>query len=130
MPPSMSHPAGTTITEADYPKLVAALGQAFDGTAQRGSSLPIVYGEYGVESVIPASEAAHYTGHENATAKPVDEATQASYYIEAMKRAMCQPNVVGLMLFHVEDEAGLPAWQSCLLVPDRTPKSSLDPVRL
>jgi len=130
MPPSMSHPVGTTITEGDYPKLVAALGQAFDGTAQRGSSLPIVYGEYGVESTIPASEAAHYTGHENATAKPVDEATQASYYIEAMKLAMCQPNVVGLMLFHVEDEAGLPAWQSGLFFADGTPKSSLDPVRV
>jgi hypothetical protein len=129
MPPSMSHPNGTTITEGDYPKLVGALGQAFDGTAQPGSSLPIVYGEYGVESAIPANEAAHYSGHENATARPVDEATQASYYIEAMKLAMCQPNVVGIMLFHVEDEAGLPGWQSGLFFADGTPKSSLDPVR-
>ncbi|MFL5912160.1 MAG: Ig-like domain-containing protein [Gaiellaceae bacterium] len=130
MPPSMSHPNSTTITEGDYSKLVGALGQAFDGTAQPGSSLPIVYGEYGVESVIPASEAAQYSGHENATAKPVDEATQASYYIEAMKLAMCQPNVVGIMLFHVEDEASLPAWQSGLFFADGTPKSSLDPVRV
>ena len=129
MPPSMSHPSSTTITEGDYSKLVGALGQAFDGTAQPGSSLRIVYGEYGVESAIPASEAAHYSGHENATAKPVDEATQANYYIEAMKLAMCQPNVVGIMLFHVEDEGGLPGWQSGLFFADGTPKSSLDPVR-
>jgi hypothetical protein len=129
LPPSMAHPSSTTLAEADYPRLVGALGQAFDGTAQAGSSLPIVYGEYGVESVIPASEAAHYSGRENATAKPVDEATQAAYYIEAMKLAMCQPNVVGLMLFHVEDEAGLPGWQSGLFFADGTPKSSLDPVR-
>lgn len=129
MPPSMSHPNSNTITEGDYSKLVAALGQAFDGTAQPGSTLPIVYGEYGVESVIPPSEAAHYSGSENATAKPVDETTQADYYIEAMKLAMCQPNVVGIMLFHVEDESGLPGWQSGLFFADGTPKSSLDPVR-
>jgi hypothetical protein len=129
MPPSMAHPNSTTITESDYPKLVQALGQAFDGTAQPGSTLPIVYGEYGVESAIPASEAANYSGHENAAAKPVDETTQANYYIEAMKLAMCQPNVIGLMLFHVEDEAGLPGWQSGLFYADGTPKSSLDAVR-
>ena len=129
MPPSMSHPNSNTITEGDYSKLVAALGQAFDGTAQPGSTLPIVYGEYGVESVIPPSEAANYTGHENASAKPVDETTQANYYIEAMKLAMCQPNVVGIMLFHVEDEAALPGWQSGLFYADGTPKSSLDAVR-
>jgi hypothetical protein len=129
MPPSMSHPNSNTITEGDYPKLVAALGQAFDGTAQPGSTLPIVYGEYGVESVIPPNEAANYTGHENASANPVDETTQAAYYVQAIKLAMCQPNVVGIMLFHVEDEAGLPGWQSGLFYADGTPKSSLDAVR-
>jgi Big-like domain-containing protein len=130
LPPSMTHPSSTTLAEADYPRLVAALGQAFDGTAQAGSSLRIVYGEYGVESVIPPSEAGSYTGQEAASAKPVDEATQAAYYIQAMKLAMCQPNVVGIMLFHVEDEAGLPGWQSGLFYADGTPKSSVDPVRM
>jgi hypothetical protein len=129
MPPSMQHPSSSTITEGDYARLVAALGQAFDGTAQPGSSLPVVYGEYGVESAIPAGEAANYSGHEAASAKPVDEATQAAYYIEAMKLAMCQPNVVGLMLFHVEDESGFPGWQSGLFYADGAPKSSLDAVR-
>ncbi len=128
LPPSMPHPNSTTVGAADYPRLVAALGQAFDGTAQAGSTMPIVYGEYGVESIIPPTEAAHYSGHENATAKPVDEATQAAYYIQAMKLAMCQPNVVGLMLFHVEDEADLSAWQSGLFYADGTPKSSLGAV--
>jgi Big-like domain-containing protein len=129
-PPSMQHPSSNTITEGDYARLVAALGQAFDGTAQPGSTLPIVYGEYGVESIIPSGEAARYSGHEAASAQPVDEATQAAYYVQAMKLAMCQPNVVGLMLFHVEDEAGLPGWQSGLFYADGTPKSSLDPVRM
>ncbi len=128
LPPSMTHPNSTTLAEGDYPRLVAALGQAFDGTGQRGSSLPIVYGEYGVESVIPPNEAQSYTGREATSAKPVDEATQAAYYIQAMKIAMCQPNVVGLMLFHVEDESGLSGWQSGLFYADGTPKSSLGPV--
>jgi len=47
-----------------------------------------------------------------------------------MKLAMCQPNVVGIMLFHVEDEAGLPGWQSGLFYADGNPKASLDPVRV
>jgi len=128
LPPSTLHGASTTIGAGDYARLVAALGQAFDGTAQPGSSLPIVYGEYGVESVIPPAEAAHYNGHELAGAKPVDEATQAAYYVQAMKLAMCEPNVVGLMLFHVEDEADLAAWQSGVFYADGTPKSSLQAV--
>ena len=128
LPPSMPHPNSNSIGEADYARLVATLGQAFGGTAQLGSTLPIVYGEYGVESAIPASEASHYTGQENAGAKPVDEATQAAYYAQAMKLAMCQPTVVGIMLFHVEDEGGLPGWQSGEFYADGTPKSSLGPV--
>jgi len=122
LPQSMTHRSSSTIGIADYPKLVAALAQAF------GGNLPIVYGEYGVESIIPPAEASHYNGHENATAKPVDEATQAAYYIQAIKLAMCQPNVVGLMLFHVEDEADLGAWQSGLFYADGNPKSSLGAV--
>jgi len=42
LPPSMSHPNTTTIAVADYGKLVTLLGQAFDGTGQLGSTLPIL----------------------------------------------------------------------------------------
>ena len=45
-----------------------------------GLTLPIVYGEFGVESQIPASKAALYSGDEPTTTKPVDETTQATYY--------------------------------------------------
>src|SRR6185437_10502692 len=42
-------PTGFTSSDStslgDYPRLVAALGHAFDGTAQAGSTLPILYGE-------------------------------------------------------------------------------------
>ena len=97
LPPSMPHTASTTIAEADYTKLVALLGDAFDGTAQRGSTLPIVYGEFGVETTIPTAKAGAYSGVEPQTSGAVDEATQARYYAEAFKLALCQPNVIGII---------------------------------
>jgi hypothetical protein len=126
LPPSMPH-AGSTIAQGDYAKLVRLLGEAFDGTGQRGSTLPILYGEYGVESAIPAEKAAAYAGAEGA--KTVDETTQARYYAEAFRLARCQPNVVGIMVFHVIDERALGAWQSGPYYADGTPKPSLPAVR-
>src|SRR5207253_6097109 len=124
-----THPNTTTIALADYDKLVALLGEAFDGTAQRGSTLPIVYDEFGVESRVPAAKASLYSGAEPTTTKPVDERTQAEYYRQALELAFCQPNVQGLFLFHTRDETALAAWQSGVYYADGTPKSSLAPVR-
>src|SRR5436190_5241722 len=129
-PISGAHPNGTSIAIADYGKLVALLGKAFDGTAQPGSTLPIYYDEFGVETQIPAAKAVFYSGAEPDTTKPVDEATQATYYQQAIQLAFCQPNVRGLFLFHVFDETGLPQWQSGLYYADGTPKASLVPSRL
>jgi Bacterial Ig domain len=126
LPPSMPH-AGTTIAEGDYAKLVALLGKAFHGTAQRGSTLPIFYGEYGVETAVPASKAGAYNGNESA--KTVDESTQAAFYAEAFRLALCQPNVIGIMVFHTIDESALGAWQSGPYYADGTPKSSLPAIR-
>ena len=126
LPPSMPH-TGTTVAEGDYDKLVSLLGKAFDGTAQRGSTLPIFYGEYGVESTVPAAKAGAYSGSENA--KTVDEATQAAYYAESFRLARCQPNVIGIMVFHTVDERSLGAWQSGPYYADGTPKSSRDAIR-
>jgi len=122
--PSASAHTNLNIGLADYRKLVAVLGQAFDGTAQPGSTLPILYDEYGVESQIPPTKAAGYTGSEPATTRPVDEATQGAYYREAIEMAFCQPNVRGLMLFHVADEPALAGWQSGLTYADGSPKTS------
>src|SRR5258706_5052135 len=111
---------GTPLVEGDYTRLVALLGKAFDGTAQRGSKLPIFYGEYGVETTVPADKAHLYAGSE--TQKTVDEARQARYYAEAFRLALCQPNVIGIMVFHVADETALGAWQSGPFYSDGTPK--------
>jgi hypothetical protein len=126
--PAFAHPNGSAIGLADYAKLVALLGSAFDGTAQRGSALPILYDEFGIETTVPAGKAALYTGTEPVTTKPVDEATQASMYAQAMQMTFCQPNVIGLLLFHVQDEPALAAWQSGEYYVDGTPKASLTPV--
>ena len=128
-PPTVAHPLNTTIGVADYGKLVALLGQAFDGTAQAGSELPILYGEFGVESEIPAAKAALYTGTEPATTKPVVESTQAEHYEQALALAFCQPNVEGMLFFLSRDERARVAWQSGVFYVDGSPKSSLPRVR-
>ena len=124
-PPTTAHPLTTTIAIADYDKLVSLLGQAFDGTAQRGSDLPILYAEFGVESLIPEGKASLYTGDEPATTRPVDEATQARYYRQALGLALCQPTVEGMLLFLARDERARAAWQSGVYYVDGSAKSSL-----
>ena len=128
LPPSFQHPKTTTIAIADYDKLTALLAQAFDGTGQPGSTLPIVYDEFGVESQIPADKTDLYRGTEPVSTHAVDEQTQATYYHDALAIAFCQPNVRGFFFFHTADEQGLDRWQSGLFYVDGSPKSSLKPV--
>jgi hypothetical protein len=123
-PPTLVHTSGTSLGLADYPKLVSLLGKAFNGTAQKGSTLPIVYDEYGVDSQIPMTKRSFYGGTEPATTKPVSEGVQAAYYDEALKLAACQPTVRGFLIFHVTDETDYNRWQSGVYYADGTPKSS------
>ena len=127
IPPTFAHPHSSSIGIADYGKLVALLAQAFGGTGQPGRDLPIVWGEYGVETTIPPAKAGLYTGDE--VVSTVDEATQATYYRQAIQLAACQPTVRMLLLFHVVDESHLEGLQSGLRYADGSPKSSLDAVR-
>ena len=127
VPPTLAHPHTTSIGLADYGKLVRLLGRAFDGTAQLGSKLPIVYGEYGVETAVPAAHRAAYTGNE--VVATVDAGTQARYYVKAIRMAACQPTVRMLFLFHVADEPRLAGLQSGLFYADGTPKPSARAVR-
>ena len=127
--PNFPHPNGTSIGLADYTKLVGLLGAAFDGTAQKGSALPILYDEFGIETTIPAAKSPLYTGTEPATTKPVDETVQQQMYLQAMQMTFCQPTAMGILLFHVQDEPALSAWQSGEFYVDGTPKASLPAVR-
>jgi hypothetical protein len=127
LPPSFAHPRSTTIALADYDKLVGLLGEAFDGTPQRGSDLPILYTEFGVQTRIPVEKIDAYTNRTTqAAADVVDEETQERYYREAYELACSQETVEGLYIFHVWDEPDLLGWQSGLYYADRTPKSSRD----
>jgi hypothetical protein len=122
IPPSFRHPRTTSIGIGDYDKLVSLLGQAFDGTAQNGSKLPIVYGEYGVETDVPTAQAAGYTGAE--VVPTADAETQARDYRQAIELAACQKNVRALDFFHVLDERSLSGLQSGLYYVDGTAKPS------
>lgn len=125
----LAHPNSTAIGLTDHGKLVRLLGGAFDGTGQAGSTLPVLYDEFGVETRIPPAKAGAYTGAEPPTTHPVDESVQAQIYSAALHTAACQSNVLGLLLFHVQDEPALSGWQSGEYYADGSPKSSLEPVR-
>jgi hypothetical protein len=127
IPPSFAHPRTKSIGIADYPKLVGLLGQAFDGTAQRGRDLPIVYGEYGVETTIPVAKRSLYTGRE--LVSTAGEATQARDYESAIRLAACQRTVELLLFFHVQDESQLSGLQTGVRYADGSPKSSLPAFR-
>ena len=130
IPPTFAHPNSTPIGIADYTKLVGLLDHAFDGTGQPGSTLPILYAEYGIETQIPGREGVGSTrAREPTTIKPVPEATQAAYYSRRSRSSFCQPNVMGVFMFHAIDEPALDRFQSGLYYADETPKSSLPTVR-
>jgi hypothetical protein len=128
IPPGQPH-TGTSLGFGDYDQLVALLGGAFDGTAQPGSKLPIAYTEFGVQSLIPASELGSYTNVDSPLGQDaVPEKTQAEYYRRAFELAACQPNVIAVYIFHLFDEADLNRWQSGPYYADAKPKSSLDAI--
>jgi hypothetical protein len=126
VPPTEAHPENTSITLADYPKLVALLEEAFHGTAQAGERLPIYYTEFGVQTRVPPAKRRFYEDLDSpAHSDSVSFPLQAAYYRRALELAYCQPTVRGLFVFHTFDEPSLAGWQSGLYFPDRTPKPSL-----
>lgn len=125
--PRVARPRSTTIGVADVDRLVAAL-RGFDGTAQPGSALPLLYDGFAVETTPPPGRRAAYTGKE-ASAGALGETRQAGDYAAALEVAFCQPAVAGLVLGRVVDDPQLEASQAGLFYADRTPKPSLYVVR-
>jgi hypothetical protein len=124
--PTVPHPTNTSITLADYPKLVALLDEAFKGTAQPGARLPVYYTEFGVQTSVPRPKLRFYSGQDSAgRPNSVGFGRQAAYYRSALALAYCQPTVRGIFDFHVFDEPDLAGWQSGLYFADGTPKPSL-----
>jgi hypothetical protein len=126
VPPTASHPTNTSITVADYPKLVALLEEAFKGTAQPSARLPIYYTEFGVQTNVPPPKLRFYSDPGFAgRSDSVGFDLQAAYYRTALALAYCQPTVRGIFIFHTFDEADFAGWQSGLYFADGTPKPSL-----
>jgi hypothetical protein len=124
--PTLPHPKNTSITVADYPKLVALLEEAFRGTPQPGARLPIYYTEFGVQTRVPPAKLRFYSDVQSpARSDSVGFAVQAAYYRSALALVYCQPTVRGLFVFHTFDEPDLAGWQSGLYFADGTPKPSL-----
>jgi hypothetical protein len=126
VPIDLPHPRVKTVGLADYGKLVNLLSRAFDGTAQKGSDLPILYGEIGVETEIPAAKRSLYSGAE-VTPTATDQ-EQAAAYRRTLELVGCQANVEGVLFFHLRDEPSLTGWQSGVRYADGSPKLSLTPV--
>ncbi len=126
VPPTEAHPKNTSITLADYPKLVTLLDEAFRGTPQRGRTLPILYTEFGVQTYVPPSKRASYSNSSSpARRDSVGFQRQVAYYRRALALAYCQPTVRGIFVFHTFDESNYAGWQSGLYFADRTQKPSL-----
>jgi hypothetical protein len=119
IPPTVADPHSTSIGIADYPRLVTLLRRAF------GTTPPIVYGEYGIQTRIPDRELALYSGSRAPSIKPVSELRQADDYVAAIRLAACQPLVRMLIFFHVTDESAFTGLQTGLFYPDGRPKQSL-----
>ena len=126
VPIDLPHPRVKSVGLADYGKLVNLLSRAFDGTAQKGSDLPILYGEIGVETEIPAAKRSLYSGAE-ITPTATDQ-EQAAAYRRTLELVGCQANVEGVLFFHLRDEPSLTGWQSGVRYADGSPKLSLAPV--
>jgi hypothetical protein len=127
VPIDLPHPRVRSVGLADYDKLVRLLSEAFDGTAQKGGDLPILYGEIGAETTIPAHERALYNDHE--IARTISEQAQAAAYRRTLELAACQPTVDGVLFFHLRDEPSLTGWQSGVRYADGAAKQSVAPVR-
>ena len=107
-----------------YAKLVAALGDAFDGGAQLGSALPILVDGIAVATTIPVEKAGLYP----APGAGVGESAQASAYNQALRSAVCMPNVSGVIFRRLVDYPAA-GDQSGLLYADGSAKTSATSVR-
>jgi hypothetical protein len=116
-------------------RLKQAWWDAFHGTAQpvfrepgaTGPFVRIYVDEVGYQARIAPDKTRLYNGSENVPL--VDEATQGSYYAKLIALMACDPDVALLNFFHAVDEPSLAAWQSGIVLPDGTRRSSYEAVK-
>jgi hypothetical protein len=103
--------AGPEIGFNDYDRLRSALCKGFAGTAQ-SCKVPVLYSEYGVQTVTPSDKLYLYSGKENV--ETVGFPTAVKFNLAAIHFGSCQRGVMGVMLFLLQDEPDLDGWQSGL----------------
>jgi hypothetical protein len=142
--PWRTHDHAVDLSEGDYPRLLAALSDAFGGTGQPlpgVGGVSVWYLEDGFQTTIDPAKASLYTGSENdrsalppvgarrSTGSPAGTSAapdQATQLADAIRLAYCQPGVGAFFNFLLADEPDLAAWQSGVLWADWTPKPSFD----
>jgi hypothetical protein len=124
------HAHAANMSQGDYPRLIAALSDAFAGTGQPlpgAGGVSVWYLEDGFQTRVPASKRAAYSGREN-DRYALSVKQQAAQLSAAIQLAYCQPGVGAFFNFQLADETGLGGWQSGLLWADGTAKASFAPV--
>ncbi len=137
-PPWVEHDDPRTVGQGDLERLVDAIEEAFDGTAQ---PLPgegrttIWYLETGFQTTVPRSKKRFYHGQETdpfVVAPVAPEGAepwirdQARQLRDALLLARCQPVVGAFFNFELLDEDRLAGWQSGVLWRDGTHKPSYE----
>jgi D-glucuronyl C5-epimerase C-terminus len=102
--PAAEH-AGNAWAIGDYAQLVAALDWEFSGSAQKGSTLPILIDGVASATTIPADKAGAYPSPPG-PAPGVSESAQENSYKQALRSAVCMPNVSGVVFARLVDRAG------------------------
>ena len=124
--PGVFHQDGSDISEGDYPRLLAALQDAFAATGQPlpgVAGVSVWYLEDGFQTFVPRAKRRSYGGVENVrTLLPAPD--QSSQLRDAIELAYCQPGVGAFFNFMLADETQLAGWQSGVLYADWTPKPS------
>ena len=140
-PPWVRHDDPANVSQADLPRLLLALHEAFYGTGQPlpSATRPIVwYMENGFQTIVPPSKRRHYTGEETdpwAVPPVAPEGIepwfrdQASQLRDALLLAHCQNEVGAYFNFELIDEDRLAGWQSGVLWRDGTRKPSYQAFR-
>ena len=136
--PWTRHPNSQSIAQGDHDKLVAALRQAFRGTAQPlpgTGRVTIWYLEQGFQTRPDPQKEQLYSGTENdrfvipawssrAGSRQGLAPDQTTQLVDSIRLAYCQRDVGAYFNFMLADEHDLEGWQSGVLWSDWTPKPS------
>jgi hypothetical protein len=138
---------GVYFSMGDWGKLMKALTEAFEGTAQPlpGQGPEIWWLEVGYQTTIEADKTHLYSGLENwpdpvpawAGGEPEQPPPspdspapdQATQLVDSVRLSYCQPYVGAFFNFLLWDEPSLYRWQSGVLWTDGTRKGSYEPFK-